>query len=79
MATCVEATVKGFVEALFARFGLNWQDHIKVDQKYIQPREVGTLIGDPLKAANKLNWNAKTHWKDLAGLMVDADVAALKK
>ena len=79
VATGVGATVKDFAEASFARVGLNWQDHVEVDQKYIRPTEVDALIGDPSKAANKLNWKAKTHWKELAEIMVDADVAALKK
>ncbi len=79
VATGVGATVKDFAEASFARVGLNWQDHIEVDQKYIRPTEVDALIGDPSKAANELSWKAKTHWKELAEIMVDADVAALTK
>ena len=74
VATGVGATVKDFAEASFARVGLNWQDHVEVDQKYIRPTEVDSLIGDPSKAANKLNWKATTHWKELANLMVDSDV-----
>jgi GDPmannose 4,6-dehydratase len=79
VATGVGATVKEFAEASFARVGLNWQDHIEVDQKYIRPTEVDALIGDPSKATKELKWKAKTHWKELAELMVDADVTALKK
>ena len=76
VATGVGATVKDFVEASFARVGLKWQDHVEVDQKYIRPTEVAALIGDPSKAAKELNWKAKTHWRDLADLMVDADLKA---
>ena len=79
VATGVGAMVKDFAEASFARVGLNWQDHIEVDQKYIRPTEVDALIGDPSKATKELKWQAKTHWKELAELMVDADMAALKK
>jgi len=79
VATGVGATVKEFAEASFARVGLNWQDHIEVDQKYIRPTEVDALIGDPSKATKELKWKAKTHWKELAELMVDADMAAFKK
>jgi GDPmannose 4,6-dehydratase len=79
VATGVGATVKDFAEASFARVGLNWQDHIEVDQKYIRPTEVDALIGDPSKASKELKWQAKTHWKELAELMVDADMAAFKK
>jgi GDPmannose 4,6-dehydratase len=36
------------------------------------------LIGDPSKAKEKLGWHAKTHWKELAELMVDADLELQK-
>ena len=79
VATGVGATVKDFAEAAFARVGLNWEDHVETDKKYIRPTEVDALIGDASKAEKALNWKAKTHWKELAELMVDADVEALKK
>ena len=79
VATGVGATVKDFAEASFARVGLNWQDHVEVDQKYIRPTEVDALIGDPSKVTKELKWQAKTHWKELAELMVDSDMAAFKK
>jgi GDPmannose 4,6-dehydratase len=78
VATGVGATVKDFAEASFARVGLSWKDHVEVDQKYIRPTEVDALIGDPSKATKILNWQAKTQWKGLAELMVDADIAAFK-
>ncbi|CAB4532909.1 unannotated protein [freshwater metagenome] len=77
VATGVGATVKDFAEAAFSRAGLNWQDHVETDKKYIRPTEVDALIGDPSKAEKALNWKAKTHWKELAELMVDADIQAL--
>ena len=78
VATGVGASVRDFAEASFARVGLSWRDHVKVDQKYIRPTEVDALIGDPSKAIKNLNWQAKTRWKGLAELMVDADIAAFK-
>jgi GDPmannose 4,6-dehydratase len=77
VATGVGATVKDFAEASFARVGLNWEDHVEVDQKYIRPTEVDALIGDPSKATKELGWLAKTHWKELAQLMVDSDMASI--
>jgi GDPmannose 4,6-dehydratase len=79
VATGVGATVKDFAAASFARVGLNWEDHIEVDQKYIRPTEVDALIGDPTKASNQLDWRAKTHWKELAEIMVDADLTSFSK
>ena len=74
VATGVGATVKQFAEASFARVGLNWENFVEVDKKYIRPTEVDALIGDPSKAKSELGWQAKTHWKELAELMVDADL-----
>lgn len=74
VATGVGATVKEFAEASFSHLGLNWQDHVEVDDRYIRPTEVDALIGDPTKAHKELGWKAQTHWKALAELMVDADL-----
>jgi GDPmannose 4,6-dehydratase len=74
VATGEGATVRDFVEASFDHVGLNWQDYVEVDKKYIRPTEVDALIGDPSKAQRDLGWSATTHWKALAKLMVDADL-----
>ncbi|MFM1910585.1 MAG: hypothetical protein RLZZ545_1283, partial [Actinomycetota bacterium] len=74
VATGKGATVRDFAEAAFARTGLDWRDFVEIDSKYQRPTEVDALIGDPSKAKRELNWTAKTHWKELAELMVDADI-----
>jgi GDPmannose 4,6-dehydratase len=78
VATGVGASVKDFVEASFKHVGLNWEDHVELDKRYIRPTEVDALIGDPSKAEKVLGWKAKTHWKALAELMVDADLEKVK-
>jgi GDPmannose 4,6-dehydratase len=78
VATGVGATVRDFAEAAFSHVGLNWQEHVVIDQKYIRPTEVDALIGDPTKAFKTLGWKAETHWKELAELMVDSDLSVLK-
>ncbi len=75
VATGVGATVRDFAKAAFDRVGLNWEDHVTLDKKYIRPTEVDALIGDPSKAEKELKWKATTHWKELSELMVDADLA----
>jgi GDPmannose 4,6-dehydratase len=74
VATGVGATVRDFAHASFSHVGLNWQDHVEIDPRYIRPTEVDALIGDPSKARNLLGWSPKTHWKELAELMVDSDL-----
>jgi GDPmannose 4,6-dehydratase len=77
VATGVGATVRDFAKAAFEHVGLNWEDHVALDKKYLRPTEVDALIGDPSKAAKELKWKAETHWKPLAELMVDADIELL--
>ena len=77
IATGESATVRQFVEAAFEKANLNWEDHVKPDKRYLRPSEVDSLIGDASKAEKILNWKAKTKWKKLAELMVEADVQLL--
>ena len=72
------ATVRDFAEAAFEYVGLNYKDHIEEDKRYVRPTEVDALVGDPSKAEKVLGWKAKTHWKALAKLMVDADIEKVK-
>jgi GDP-D-mannose dehydratase len=53
------------------------QSQDKPAAKSFTQEEVDALIGDPSKATAALGWKAKTHWKELAQLMVDADIEAL--
>lgn len=78
VATGVGATVRDFAEASFAQVGLDWAKYVKQEDKYRRPTEVDALIGDPSKAKLELNWQAKTHWKELAELMVKADLEKIK-
>ena len=77
IATGESATVRQFVEAAFEKANLNWESHVKLDKRYLRPSEVDSLIGDASKAEKILNWKAKTKWKKLAELMVEADIQLL--
>ena len=79
VATGVGATVRDFVEAAFLHAGLEWEKYVEIDHRYNRPTEVDALIGDPSKAERELGWKAKTHWKELAELMVDADSKLIEK
>lgn len=77
IATGETHSVREFLEETFAYLGLNWQDHVEIDQRYFRPAEVDLLIGDASKAKAKLGWQAKTTFKELVKIMVDADVEAI--
>jgi GDPmannose 4,6-dehydratase len=78
IATGETHSVRELCEAAFNRVGLNWQDHVVVDQKFYRPAEVDLLIGDPAKGKEKLGWSPEVSFKELIEMMVDADVEAVK-
>ena len=78
LATNETHTVREFVEEAFSHVDLDWKEFVKHDKRYERPAEVDLLIGNPAKAKKHLDWEPRTHFKDLVRLMVDADLAALK-
>ena len=52
----------------------NGREIIKVDPRYFRPAEVETLLGDPGKAKEKLNWSSKISFEELVKEMVDEDL-----
>ena len=78
VATGVGATIEEFCQVSFSHAGLNWQDYVEIDPKYLRPTEVEALIGDPSKAEKQLGWKAQTNWAQLARIMVDADIELFK-
>jgi GDPmannose 4,6-dehydratase len=78
LATGVGYTIKDFLETSFGHVGLDWQEFVKFDERYLRPTEVDALIGDPSKAADELGWKASVDGLALAKLMVDADIEALE-
>lgn len=77
IATNETHTIKEFLEVAFSRAGLNWEDYVEFDERYVRPAEVDLLIGDATKAKEKLGWSPKTSFKELAELMTDADIELL--
>jgi len=52
---------------------------VRIDQRYMRPAEVETLLGDPTKAREKLGWEAKISFKELVKEMVSADLMEVQK
>jgi len=77
LATGRGYSVREFAQTAFDHAGLDWQKHVKFDERYLRPTEVDSLIGDATKAAQSLGWKASVHTAKLAQIMVDADIEAL--
>jgi GDPmannose 4,6-dehydratase len=77
VGTGTDYSVEDFVRFAFEHVGLNWQDYIRTDERYLRPTEVDSLVGDATKAHTELGWKATVHPQELARIMVDHDIAAL--
>jgi GDPmannose 4,6-dehydratase len=78
IATGETHSVQEFCEEAFGHAGLDWRKYVEIDKAYYRPAEVDLLIGDPSKAKKVLGWQPKTRFKELVGLMVDADLKMLQ-
>ena len=67
-------SVREFCELAFGRVGLNWEDHVVIDERFFRPAEVELLVGDATRAREVLDWTAKTSFAELVHMMVDADL-----
>ena len=79
IATGETHSVREFCEEAFGCVGLEWKDFVKVDAKYFRPAEVDLLLGDASKARRELGWSPRVTFKELAKLMVEADLEAAGK
>ena len=78
IATGESHSIREFAQLAFARVGLDWERHVKVDERYYRPAEVDFLRGNSSKAKRVLGWEPRTSFPQLVELMVDADVRLLE-
>jgi GDPmannose 4,6-dehydratase len=70
-------TVRELCDVAFSRVGLNYEDHVVIDEAYFRPAEVDLLVGDPKKASADLGWTPEVAFVELVEMMVDADLTTL--
>lgn len=74
VATGRSISVRQFAKLAFAHAGLDMNDHVEIDARYLRPSEVGALQGDASKARRALNWQPTVTVESLVAMMVDADL-----
>ncbi|MEM2614577.1 MAG: GDP-mannose 4,6-dehydratase [Nitrososphaerota archaeon] len=79
VATCEAHSVKEFVERAFNLAGLEWENYVKTDKRFIRPLDVPCLVGDYSKAKKELGWEPKIKFKDLVEIMVKEDLKRWEK
>ena len=71
-------SVREFCQLAFDHVGLQWEDHVVIDESFMRPAEVDLLVGNAKKAKAELGWTPQTSFGDLVRLMVDADLDLLQ-
>jgi GDPmannose 4,6-dehydratase len=77
IATGEARSVQDLVEVAFQRAGLDWRDHVRVDETLLRGKaELHHLVGDSARASERLGWRPTVPFEELVQLLVDADLAA---
>ena len=74
IATGTSRTIGEFCEIAFAHVGLDWRQYVVVDERFMRPAEVYTLLGDATKAREKLGWEPEVGFEEMVQQMVDSDL-----
>ena len=77
VATGETRSIRELCEIAFGAVGLDWHDHVKVDERFYRPAEVDALVGDASKAERILGWRRKVDFKEMVEMMVESDLAAV--
>jgi GDPmannose 4,6-dehydratase len=79
IATGKNHSVRDLCKTAFSHLGLDYRDHVVTDPKFVRPAEVDILLGDHSYAKKTLGWEPEVSFEQMIRMMVDADVARLKK
>ena len=78
VATGETHSVRELVELAFAAAGLDWEEYVTIDERFLRPAEVDLLVGDPRKAEKVLGWHRDVDFPTLVQMMVEADLALMR-
>jgi len=71
--------VREFCEIAFGHVDLDYNEFVVQDERFYRPAEVDLLVSDPSKAYAVLGWEPQLSFKELVTMMVENDLARLKK
>jgi GDPmannose 4,6-dehydratase len=72
-------SVRELVECAFQRVGLDWREHVQIDESLLRGRaELHNLVGNPSRARERLGWKPEVSFTELVHMLVDAELARLQ-
>ncbi len=72
-------SVREFLDEVFGRLDMDWHRYVEIDARYFRPSEVDLLQGDASKAKRLLKWQPRVGFKELARMMVEADLRGAER
>jgi GDPmannose 4,6-dehydratase len=78
IATGVRHSVRELLDHAFGILGLNYEDYVVIDPRFLRPADVIDLVGDASKACRKLGWEPTVTFEQLIEMMVEHDLAELE-
>lgn len=75
VATGTTTSIRDLCRIAFAHVGLQYEDHVRTDPRFMRPAEVDVLLGDAGKARQRLGWTPEIPLDAMVAEMVDADLA----
>jgi len=72
-------SIRELCEVAFGYLDLDWREYVVQDPRFYRPAEVDLLVGDASKARRVLGWEPQVSFEDLVKMMVDADLALLRR
>jgi GDPmannose 4,6-dehydratase len=79
LATGKTHSIRELLAVAFSAVGLNWEEYVEIDPKFLRPAEVDFLCGDASKAREKLGWTPRVSFEQLITMMVEADLEVAQK
>lgn len=74
IATGKSVNLEYFIKRVFDEFGINWQNHVKIEKSLYRPTDLTTSYADAKKASKKLGWKAQYDIDDVVRFMVAENV-----
>jgi GDPmannose 4,6-dehydratase len=73
IATGTPHTVEDVCAAAFGHAGLDWREHVRVDDRFKRPPDRVPAVGNPARARSELGWRPSLDFEAMIAEMVDAD------
>ena len=74
IATGEAHSLREFVEIAFSHAGLDWREHVTIDETLYRPSEIDVIYGNPAKAKAKIGWEYSLPFENLIKRLIEEEL-----